>query len=154
MKTRQALLTRQQIDSVEGLTRVQREQLLRLCEEHDHPTGVVHRNAFEQVKCERDEALDRLRATAQILISEIGADGPTNAEAVAAEAVQLIKNLRIELAQLHQEEKSAKLRLAEEQETLGQIEAVLERHGYEYGRSGVTPMEWLEAMLNRKGDTN
>lgn len=36
----------------------------------------------------------RCRVVAQILISEVGADGPTNAEDVAMKAVELIKNLK------------------------------------------------------------
>lgn len=43
------------------------------------------------------EARCRLRNTAQILIAEIGATGPMNADRCAAEAVQLIKNLRAEI---------------------------------------------------------
>jgi hypothetical protein len=54
-------------------------------------------------RCHRTEyalsqAEARLRTTAQILISEIGADGPKNAECAAREAVQAIKNIRAELA--------------------------------------------------------
>ena len=37
---------------------------------------------------------ERLRAVAQILIAEIGADGPMDAEDAAAKAVQTICNLR------------------------------------------------------------
>jgi len=50
-------------------------------------------------ECTRDLKL-RLRQTAQILIEEIGAEGPTNAETAAANAVQLIRNLKAELATL------------------------------------------------------
>jgi hypothetical protein len=43
---------------------------------------------------------ERLRAVAQILIEEIGADGPKNAEMASAEAVQLIRSLKCEVAVL------------------------------------------------------
>jgi len=49
------------------------------------------------------EARARLRLTAQIQIEEIGADAPRNADASAREAVQLIKNLRVEIARLRGE---------------------------------------------------
>jgi len=48
------------------------------------------------------ETRKRLRTVAQILIAEIGAGGPQNAEVVAANAVQLIKNLRVEVCSLRE----------------------------------------------------
>ena len=51
-----------------------------------------------ELTCLTDDKLkERLRLTAQILVAEVGADGPMNAEDVALKAVELIKGLRDEI---------------------------------------------------------
>lgn len=50
---------------------------------------------------------DRLRKTAQILIEEIGADGPMDAEEAAEKAVTLIKELRERVAWLSREREAS-----------------------------------------------
>ena len=60
------------------------------------PIALAIAHAVQSI-AERDALKARLRQTAQILIAEIGADGQTNAECAAAEAVQLIRNIRAEL---------------------------------------------------------
>jgi hypothetical protein len=63
----------------------------------------------ERLEAERDEARasyqamvghdlrKRLRAVAQTLIAEVGADGPCDAEDAAANAVDIIRRLRVEV---------------------------------------------------------
>jgi hypothetical protein len=51
-----------------------------------------------ELTCLTDDKLkERLRLTAQILVAEVGADGPMNAEDVALKVVELIKGLRDEI---------------------------------------------------------
>jgi len=90
---KEALLSRRQIESVDGLTIEQVEQLLSLTLKHDGPTGLVHRAVAEQYREQADALRKRLRETAQILVAEVGADGPTNAEDAARQAVEKIKKL-------------------------------------------------------------
>jgi hypothetical protein len=54
-----------------------------------------------ELTCLTDDKLkERLRLTAQILVAEVGADGPMNAEDVALKAVKEIQSLKAEVKRL------------------------------------------------------
>jgi hypothetical protein len=71
------------------------------CHHAEHDV-IVAKERADKSESECATLCDRLRTTAQILIDEIGAEGPKNAECAAREAVQLIKNQRSELAILRE----------------------------------------------------
>jgi regulator of replication initiation timing len=50
--------------------------------------------AIENLRAERNALRERLRETAQILIAEVGAEGPMDAEDAAREAVARMERLR------------------------------------------------------------
>jgi hypothetical protein len=55
-----------------------------------------------ELTCLTDDKLkERLRLTAQILVAEVGADGPMNAEDVALKAVKEIQSLKAEVKRLN-----------------------------------------------------
>lgn len=65
---------------------------------HHHDACSCREHAFEaevqHLKGEWDKVHARLILTAQILIGEVGAEGPLNADEVAVQAVQRIRQLR------------------------------------------------------------
>jgi len=65
---------------------------LRVLRERDEARAAVMR--------QRDKVASRARRACQILIEEIGADGPTDVDAVAERAAVLIRGLRDQVADL------------------------------------------------------
>jgi transposase-like protein len=63
---------------------------------------------LDKTERELDEALGRMRVTAQTLIEEVGASGPANAEDVAVAAVAEIARLREQLDEVTRERDALK----------------------------------------------
>jgi hypothetical protein len=82
---------------------------------------------IESLESEIQKEKDRLRETAQILIEEIGADGPESAENTAARASGIISQQKSELAILEGmiETKNATLaRVSKERDSMSQLKNV------------------------------
>jgi len=63
-----------------------------------HPTAIC--KIARELLVELKQARERCRTTTQVLIEEIGADGPKNSEDSAKEAVEVIRKLKAEKDQL------------------------------------------------------
>lgn len=134
-------------EALEGLRKHFKAIALDWCGDVDAPTAhfqtvekwveatrLVNADLIESQAREINGLQGRLRATAQILIEEIGADGPKNAEESAREAVTRIATLTAERDRLGEEGRrvlAAWIRALEENEALT---AVLEEAGHDLRR--------------------
>lgn len=98
------------------------------------PETLIRRVPTLSLEDTDDKLKERLRLTAQILVAEVGADGPMNAEDVALKAVELIKSLRDEIKTVR---KAAQALEAEVERLKGDRSAWAARSQEQFDRIGV-----------------